>query len=165
MKESESIFVCSNCDHEVQESDEFCPNCGSLFIDDVTCSNHPKTEAEGVCIICVMPYCKQCGSWVGGKFLCAQHEDYEIYEGMARVYGVSDEALAQYAANELERAGLHPFIYSRKSSPLSIGGSSYTLFRASGEFDGHIINELKVMVPCQEVIEAEKILAKIIDQK
>lgn len=31
-----------------------------------------------------------------------------------------------------------PFLYSRKASPISLGAPSYTLFRASGEYDGHI---------------------------
>jgi hypothetical protein len=53
---------------------------------------------------------------------------------------------------------LHPFLYSRKASAISIGGPDHTTFRASGEYDGHIINEVKVLVPCQEVLEAEKLL-------
>jgi hypothetical protein len=80
---------------------------------------------------------------------------------MARVYGVSDEAAASYVSDCLFKKGLHPFLYSRKASPISIGGSDYTLFRASGEYDGHIINEIKVMVPCSEVLEAEKVLHAI----
>jgi hypothetical protein len=32
------------------------------------------------------------------------------------------------------------------------------MFRASGEYDGHIINEFKLMVPCQEVLDAKTIL-------
>lgn len=80
---------------------------------------------------------------------------------MARVYGVSDEVTAQYASKCLEQEGLHPILYSRKASPISLGGADYTLFRASGEYDGHIINEIKVMVPCQEVLQAERVLGKL----
>ncbi len=37
---------------------------------------------------------------------------------------------------------------------------------ASGEYDGHIINEIKLIVPVQELIRAEEILRelKIIDE-
>jgi hypothetical protein len=35
------------------------------------------------------------------------------------------------------------------------------LFRASGEFDGHLINEIKLMIPLQEVLRAEDILSEI----
>ena len=154
-------LTCSHCEENVREDDEFCPHCGSLFIDDVKCSEHPRIDAGGVCIVCALPYCGDCGGSVNGLFLCNEHAGYEIYQGMARVYGTSDEAMIRYASTCLEQAGLHPFIYQRKASPISIGGPGYSLFRASGEFDGHIINELKLMVPCQEVSEAEKVIREL----
>lgn len=50
-------------------------------------------------------------------------------------------------------------VYIRLFFPEKRAGSGdHTLFRASGEYDGHIVNEIKVMVPCQEVIQAEDIL-------
>ena len=154
----EENITCNYCENAVAESDDYCQNCGSLFVENFYCEKHPSTEAEGVCVICRTPYCGQCAEYANKVFLCAIHDGYEIYQGMARVYGVSDDAMAQYAHGILEQAGLHPFIYSRKASPLSVGGPGYTLFRASGEYDGHLINELKVMVPCSEVIEADRIL-------
>ncbi len=80
---------------------------------------------------------------------------------MARVYGVSDEAAAQYVRQCLEQDGLHPLLYVRRASALAGGGPDYTLFNASGEYDGHIINEVKVMVPCQEVARAEQVLKSL----
>ena len=77
---------------------------------------------------------------------------------MARIYGVSDEVAVQYVRRCLEQEGLRPFLYSRKASPISGGGPDYTFFRASGEYDGHIINEVKIMVPCHEVFRAERML-------
>ncbi len=158
MAADENQIKCSYCDQPVAESDDFCPKCGRLFADDVFCENHPEIEADGVCVICATPFCHHCGSVVNGKFLCEQHAGYEIYQNLARVYGVSDDSQAQYVKNCLEEAGLHPFIFSRKAGPWHMGSGDYTLFRASGEYDGHIINEVKVMVPLQEVIEAEKTL-------
>lgn len=149
---------CSKCEQPISATDEFCPNCGNLLDEDVNCINHENEAAEAVCVICCTPYCSDCGSWVNDIFLCAEHEGYEIYENMARVFGTSIDNEAQYAHNCLKQEGLHPYLYSRKTSPLSLGGPDYTLFRASGEYDGHIINEIKLMVPCQEVIEAEKVL-------
>jgi hypothetical protein len=99
--------------------------------------------------------------------MCGEHHGYEVMEGMARVFGGSDNAQAEYAKNCLEQNGLHPFIFSRKASSISLGGPDYSLFNASGEFDGHIINEYKLMVPCQEVIKAEQALKrlKLVDQQ
>jgi hypothetical protein len=151
-------LTCSDCNNEGAEGDEFCPNCGHAFVKNLRCSNHADVEASGVCIICCLPFCRKCGGRVNKLFLCGDHEDYEIYEGRARVFGVSDEVTAQYAQECLKHGGLHPFLFSRKASSLSMGGPDHTTFRASGEYDGHIINEVKVLVPCQEVPRAERLL-------
>jgi hypothetical protein len=153
--------LCPSCKNRIAEEDDFCPHCGKLQSDGVRCANHKSAMAEGVCIICTTPMCRRCGTWVNKRFLCSDHTGYEIYEGMARVYGVSDEAAAQYVCKCLEQEGLHPLVYERKASAISVGGPDYTLFEASGEFDGHIINEVKVMVPCQEVVIAERALKKV----
>jgi hypothetical protein len=153
--------TCSKCRTKALGDADFCPNCGTVFAEGLRCANHKRTDAAGVCIICRLPYCARCTSRVNKLFLCDKHAGYEIYEGMARVYGVSDEAAASYVSDCLDKKGLHPFLYSRKASPLSLGGSDYTLFRASGEYDGHIINEIKLMVPCDEVLAAEKALRKL----
>lgn len=153
--------LCSECREQVAKDAEFCPHCGTVFAAGLHCSNHEGRDAAGVCIICCLSYCKRCASLVNKRYLCHKHEDYEIYEGMARVYGVSDAAAANYVSDCLGKRGLHPFLYSRKASPVSLGGSDYTLFEASGEYDGHIINEIKVMVPCGEVLTAEEVLVKL----
>ena len=159
MPDSEQeLLTCGDCKNEIASGDDFCPNCGSPFIENLKCSNHPEIEASGVCIICCLPFCRKCGGRANKLFLCADHEDYEIYEGRARVFGISDEVTAQYASECLRCEGLHPFLYTRKANPISGGGPEHTTFRASGEYDGHIINEVKVLVPCQEVLKAEKLL-------
>lgn len=43
----------------------------------------------------------------------------------------------------------------------SLGAPDYTLFRASGDVLGHLVNEFKVMVPAQEVLEAEEQLKSL----
>jgi hypothetical protein len=98
---------------------------------------------------------------VQNRFLCSRHDTLEIYEGMARVYGTSDALHAAYLRSCLETAGLHPLLFSRKASPISLGGPDYTLFRAAGDYDGHIINEYKVMVPCREFPAAAAVLAEL----
>lgn len=158
---SDDTLTCSDCHQNVKVDDQFCPHCGSLFEADLRCIHHQREDAKGVCIICCRPYCSTCGGRVGKLFLCRKHDGYEIYEGMARVLGLSDVVTAQYASKCLEQEGLHPILYSRKASPLSLGGADYTLFNAAGEYDGHIINEIKVMVPCQEVVEAERMLKRL----
>src|SRR5690349_5139515 len=113
-KEStEETFECSECGYQVAQEDEFCPECGTLFEDGVKCSAHPEADAEGVCIICCIPYCGRCGGPVNKRFLCDAHSGYEIYQGMARIYGDLDATNIEYARHCLEEAGLHPFVFSK----------------------------------------------------
>ncbi|OQX94745.1 hypothetical protein B6I21_09025 [candidate division KSB1 bacterium 4572_119] len=161
MESKKEQITCSQCDRGVDEDNDFCPFCGSIFVDNVSCVNHNELNASGVCVICCEPYCEKCGTNVNDIFLCEKHSEYEIYQGMARVFGISDEAQAQYVKSCFEQEGLHPFIYSRKAGAWHMGSGDYTLFRASGEYDGHIVNEIKVMVPLQEVLKAESILLEL----
>ena len=158
MEESkDSDITCENCGHSVSADDDFCPECGSLFVDGIFCSNHYNVLAEGVCIICAKPYCSKCGYKTNGHFLCNHHSTFEIYEGMVRIYGVLDDLAAQHAKTCLEQAGFHLVIFCRDQPK---GGPRFvnTLYGSAGDFNGHVINEIKIMVPCQEVIEAEEIL-------
>ncbi len=162
MPKKKSVSVtCRRCQNKVQIDDDFCPNCGELIARDTRCELHSSKPADGVCIICTKPCCSECGHWVNGRFLCNEHDDIEIYEGMARAFGTSDPVQVEHAKDSLERADFHPFVYSRKASPLSVGGPDYSMFRASGEYNGHLINEYKLMVPCQEYPEAIKLLKRL----
>jgi len=125
----------------------------------VSCETHPGKTAEAVCIICQHAFCEECASWIQGRFLCQDHYEYEIYEGMARVYGTSDPLQAQFIHSSLTDVGLHSFVYSRKTNSISLGGADYNLFRPH---EGKIsINEIKVMVPCDEVLQAEQVINDI----
>ena len=150
---------CSRCLREIKDDDDFCPNCGTLFIEDEKCILHHDADAKGACVICCKPYCAKCGFFVDDRiFLCNEHSYYEIYESMVRIYGCSDAAHMDYLKSCLEQSEFHPLIFSKKASPWHLGGSDYSLFSAAGDYDGHIINEIKLMVPFQEVIDAEKLL-------
>lgn len=161
MSEKEvETFECPDCRNEVKQDDEFCTNCGTLFIEDVKCNIHPDKDADGVCIICSLPYCSKCGSLNNKHFLCTLHYNYEIFQDMARIYGTLDDTEAQYVKSCLLTEGLHPFIFCRDQPK---GGSRlvYTLYEATGDSGGHLVNEIKVMVPCQEVIDAEKTIKEL----
>ncbi|PKL83933.1 MAG: hypothetical protein CVV24_02565 [Ignavibacteriae bacterium HGW-Ignavibacteriae-3] len=154
--------VCSFCESGVKNDDDFCPNCGSIFADNVKCSKHQDADAAGICVICCEGYCNECGFALYGRvFLCSAHSELDIFEGMARVYGNNDFTQIALVKSSLEGEGLHPFIFSRKANPLHFPTSDYSVFRPSGKFDGNMIDEIKVMVPFQEVIEAEKIVSDL----
>lgn len=160
IEEEQKIFECPECKNEVNNDDEFCPECGTIFVDEVKCSFHSVIDAAGVCIICSLPFCSECGDAINKHFLCRSHFEYEIYQGMARVYGGLDDPDLEFVKSCLEQAGLHPFIYCRIQPK---GGTRivYSLYEANGDYRGHIVNEIKVMVPCQEVEAAEETLREL----
>jgi hypothetical protein len=153
--------LCANCSFEADDDSDYCPRCGTLFIENVKCETHIKNEAEGVCVICGNPFCSDCGHSVNNIFLCNEHDGYEIYEGMARVFGTSDEIQIHYVNSCLEENSFHPFIYSKKSTPMQLGGNDKSLINLSGSGEEKILNELKLLVPCSEVLEAEKLISEI----
>lgn len=155
-----NLLICEACNNSIKEEDEFCPYCGSLFIDEIYCDNHNEISADGVCIICYIPFCKKCGTKINNHFLCNEHSNYDIYEGMARVYGTRDITTIQYAKACLEQDGLHPVLFSR-NSPFGGSGLLYSLLDPAGIHFANIIDEIKIMVPCQEVSKAEEILKSI----
>ena len=153
----QSGAACGKCDAPVGEHDEFCASCGSLFTDSLRCSVHPSEQADGVCVICAKPYCAKCGEVTNRLFLCNVHWRYEIYEGMARVFGSTDNVAAQYVATELEQAGFHPFLYSRRFNPNAVRAGIAGMFYFGRSRTG----EMKVLVPLSEALAAESTLKEL----
>ncbi len=153
---ADNPLLCSRCGTEVQPDDDFCPDCGELFLENIACSVHPTEPAAGVCVICAAPFCSTCGGRVQDLFLCHDHDTLRISEGMARVFRSGEATEAVSAKTALEEAGLHPRLFSRKASPISIDGVDVNLFPAPGESGRHTVDAFTVMVPCQEFIAAEK---------
>lgn len=156
-----NLSPCAYCRGELDEGSDYCPRCGTLLAEDATCTIHQDRAAAGVCILCGTPRCSACGERKNGLFLCDDHEFAEIYQGMAKVHGSPDAALIGFARTCLEQAGLHPYVYVRSSNPLYLGSPEYTMFLAAGEYDGHFINEFKLMVPCPEYLAAQRILRDV----
>lgn len=152
---------CRHCGYIVNSDSEFCSKCGTLIIEQVYCLNHNNNSADGVCAVCHQPYCKKCGLRVNSIFLCDEHSEYEIVEGMARIFGSSDESQINFIKSFLEKEGFHPFIYNRKATPMHLGGSDHSLFRAAGDSRNSVINEIKLVVPCAEVLDVKMILDEL----
>jgi hypothetical protein len=154
----ESDFFCSRCKQPAASADTFCRHCGALFTDGIYCSNHPSVPAEGMCVICSKACCKKCGGDSNVVFLCDSHWTYEIEEGMARVFGCTDNVQAQYVTTCLEQAGYHPFLYSKRFNP---GADIVSIQRMTRNYGNHPIVELKVLVPFSEVLGAENTLHEL----
>jgi hypothetical protein len=140
--------------------DTFCSNCGTLLFDGISCTHHPSVAAKGVCVICSTPCCKKCGKKSCGVFLCDAHWDYEILEGMARVFGCTDNVQAQFVTACLAQAGYHPFLYSRIANPPADLVGFPKLARGYGA-GNHPIPEQRVLVPFGEVLKAQMTLLEL----
>jgi hypothetical protein len=157
----EETLVCEQCDQSIRDTDAFCPHCGGLFVGGVKCKIHPSHNASGVCILCSLPWCSNCGETANGRFLCKKHSAYEIIEDMVRICGVNNSAMAEYFRACLEEGGFHPFIYSgntyhrasMEGTPLAVGGNTRAPLSGRGEF--------KIMVPIPEVEQAEAFLEEL----
>ena len=153
--------VCAKCNFEADDDSDYCPRCGNLFTENIKCETHSKDKAEGVCVICGKPFCSDCGHSVNNIFLCSEHNGFEMYEGMVKVLGTSDEIQIHFVKNCLEENSFHPFIFSKKSTPMQLGGNDQSLINISGSREENIINELKLLVPCSEVLEAEILIKEL----
>lgn len=129
-------ITCSYCENEINTDSDFCPYCGTLCLGNIKCKNHEDVDAQGVCLICEEPFCNQCGGRRNHKFFCSAHDDYEVYQGMAKVYGSSDYVQCSYIIDALKNEGINALMYNRKTSPLHLGGTDYSLFRASETLTG-----------------------------
>jgi hypothetical protein len=147
-------FVCSDCGKEVKEDYDFCPRCGSILSEGIFCDKHRHVAAVGVCVVCGVLCCDECGSVVNDAFRCAHHVDYEIFEGMVKVYGTHEEADAEFTKSRLEEAGLHPALFHLRRS-MDRGHVEYEIYKEGENFNA---SEIRVMVPCEEVAEAETFL-------
>ena len=106
----EKKLVCPNCECEIKEDDDFCPDCGTLFAEDVKCAAHEDKNAEGVCVICCEPFCKECGSFIDDVFFCEEDSDYKFSEGRVNLFESNDSEQMDIVKNILEEKGLHPLI-------------------------------------------------------
>jgi len=155
-------FLCDTCELEIETDSDFCPRCGTIFIEEVKCEDHPENEAEGVCVICTKPCCKNCGYAGKDVFLCNEHENIETYQGLAKVYGTFDEIQVQFIKQCLEEKGLHPFIFSKKSTALHLGGIDHALITSAinpGKND--VMNEIKLLTPFSELMEAKETINEL----
>jgi len=154
---SKEVFLCNQCTGEVGSHSQFCIHCGSILLGHVLfCRKHLHTEAAGVCVICQQPFCFGCAQRIDGALLCSVHAVYEIYESMARVYGINDSIMANHIGECLSDSGLHPMVITSQSSPLQMNGLGTGLVNRAEKYGNSLFDEYKIMVPCEEVMLAEK---------
>lgn len=155
----EEEFFCTECNSEVQSDFEYCPNCGSIFTEDVCCENHTDKEAEGVCVICSLPFCEDCGESVNNLFLCGEHSEVEIFMGTAKLNIDYNLVENTYLYDLLVEEGFHPI---QQSSRGMRGSARFDSFNSTGVATS---DSSRIFVPLQEYVEAMVIVEDIINKK
>lgn len=156
MTEENENSVCSYCNHPVKNDYDFCPECGTLFLDDVKCINHKNVPAEGVCIICTKPFCKECGLFVNNiYFLCNEHCEYDVMEGKVCVLEEEDAGRAQRITDYLKSKGISPYLLSKFIPHNHYASLDFINNYSIRESNDLHANEFKIFVNCQEVLNAK----------
>lgn len=152
----EDIFICEICENPVAEENDFCPHCGSIYIE-VKCLNHEEKDADGVCVICAEPLCEDCFGDNDEVILCENHAGYEIYKSVAKVYDTQDEDKMLFYKNVMDENDIHNLVFSVKVSTKTENDAAPGEIAYSVE---ETVDEYKLMVPLNLVLEAEEILSQ-----
>lgn len=162
MSANNETTICSFCKAELKIDDDFCPECGSLFIEGISCANHHKLEAAGVCVVCCEPFCAECGSFKNDLyFLCGEHSHYNIFEGRIPVYKNEDAGNVISIFDSLKTKGMHPIIFGLKDPYHRYSQIEYSNYFSPESFNFKSGSEISIFVPSQEVLEAEKFIKEL----
>lgn len=149
------ITTCSKCNEEVTSDSDFCPHCGTLFVDgkDVFCDEHPEKSALGVCIICQKLACDECSVEVHERSFCMWHSKVEVQQDWAEVFHSTEISDAELVKSVLESAG-HKVLGQNFNSIGFIwdGGGDSPISRSN------INKPAKVFVPIPEYLDAIKVV-------
>jgi hypothetical protein len=148
------LIECSNYNESVNQTIGFCPHCGfALFEDDSDfkkeCDVHPESSAIGVCVVCGKPVCEECAVIEEKRIFCGNDEHVKIFGDWAVVYTCGTEYEAQMIKSNVEMSGINCMVFSQKDNVFftNIGNTA-------------VIN---VMVPKENINEAEEIIDQIFD--
>jgi hypothetical protein len=149
------FITCHKCSDEVTADSDFCPHCGTLFVDgkDVFCDEHSKKSALGVCIICQKLVCDECGDKVHGRIFCMLHCKVKVQQDWAEVFRSTDISDAELVKSVLKSTGQKVSVQNFNSIGfIWDGGGDSPISRSN------INKPAKVFVPIPEYLEAMKVV-------
>jgi hypothetical protein len=80
---------------------------------------------------------------------------------MAAVFSSYDIAQIEFLKSCLEKEGFNPFIYNRNAAPLPLGYRDLTIFQVERDSGKVSSSEVRLVVPCSEVLQATEFLNEI----
>ena len=146
---------CRECQEEITPDSDFCPHCGVLFSGAAgqMCDHHPLLPAIGICIICRKLLCEECGSFVRGRFRCADHRKVEVQQDWARIFQSTEINEAEMVRAFVGGEGYKVLV--QNFAPIGFvwdGGGDSSLSRSA------LSKPAKVFVPIPEYLKAREAL-------
>jgi hypothetical protein len=143
----EEIFVCDNCNNDIDENDTWCSHCGVFFeTAQELCIEH-KAAAIGKCLICQNAVCGKDSTTVKNKLFCKDHDHYIFSEnGWARVYETGHDWEAELVKQELENNNIPAVVDNHKDH--------------TRQFTIGYLSSIYVLVPFEDVIDAEDVIKR-----
>ena len=152
-------LLCEKCNQPVRAEDKWCPHCGILFVEELTCANHPETAAQGICLLCHKPLCSDCLPQTEGRYLCSEHAHYQMIEGWVKIHQAKTRLEAELVKTKLTQRDVPCHILSNTVESMNgtLGlweiSPVIPLMPYRGLGDG----EIKVLVPLESFREVEQI--------
>lgn len=76
--DEDASFLCDECKEPVPEDARSCSNCGTVFVKDLGCFQHPDIPPHGICVVCGQHLCSQCSDRQLGRYFCERHGGEEV---------------------------------------------------------------------------------------
>ena len=155
-------YFCENCSGTVLQSDKFCRNCCTAFVEEVKCSNHSEKVAEYFCVVCAKPLCQDCAVYVDKRYRCADHQQVEIREGWAKTYAPTTYVEAQFIEQLLTK---HQVPSKMLSNTMGSNYGAIRLWQLSPVIPFMVARwlgggEIKIFIPANKYDQAAKLLAE-----
>jgi len=138
---SGNIIECKNCRSKIPLGTDFCIECGYLLDEHRSCINHPGVRSDFLCLVCRQPFCKKCGKFIDGKFICNNDENYNFVGNWVILTSDPQLETLEPARLALEERKIYAVIKDRRDRVQRYLSGQYTL-----------------LVPIIQVKKAEKIL-------
>jgi len=145
------LIKCYYCGEEITDDSDFCPHCGTLFVDgkDIFCDEHPQKSALGVCVICQKLICDECGVEIHRRNFCMGHRKVKVQQDWAEVFRSTEISDAELVKSVLESAGHKVSVQNFNSIGfIWDGGGDSPISRSN------INKPAKVFVPIPEYLKA-----------
>jgi hypothetical protein len=140
---------CVRCGEDFEGLDA-CPACGHACAA-FACERHLERRAEGRCVICGRPLCRDCNRSEGRAYRCSDHSGVTVIQGWAQIYSTASEFEAGLLRENLRAEGIETRVFSQKDNMLSVDLGELSIVR--------------LLVPAWDYSQAEEVIRQHMDRQ